>query len=592
VAEVVGPVGEERLGAEGEALEIGAADESITAPIPKRKLSLKAKLAVGIAALVLVVGGLITLKIRQSREVERIRRAARAAYKEARDLFDQGKFAEAVKAFVQVRKKFPDSTRADQSSVFVYVCRWKLAVADRDWDRALTEERNALKRVRELQAGRPELLEWTREIKNDIEDLGDIRVKLGNFYEKMAEARAKFNGGDADGALELLEDEFDDGANLEEPQQAELAAFRKEIRRYKYLKACKELLAEAKKLREEGKLVEAQSRYSRLRDKLENKAAGILPAAERNGMMATVKEAQADLKGKLSVQKVMAAVKNAQDSGDKERELDALRVAVKVAGVPPDLMAKWQGRIKAIQEEVGFARVQKALAKGDRGEAMGLLKDFIARYPGNRKAPTILKALEADREFRRAKYLAIREYRKGNCEKALPLIKQALGMQRDEELQKAEQECMYRIEMAALRLAIAEKRWTDMELHADKARRIYPTKWESEIRPLVADAQARKKVADTLQAARDALKSKQYVKARKILEPYKTIPAAGALISRSRYLQHLQDGREALAANDLKSARANFNMAKNHAKSAEETKEINALIQATEDGIKAKESSE
>ena len=309
-------------------------------------------------------------------------------------------------------------------------------------------------------------------------------------------------------------------------------------------------------------------------------------------MKRTVEQAQADLKGKLSVQKVMAAVKNAQDSGDKERELDALRVAIKVAGVPRDLMAKWQGRIKAIQEEVDFARVQKALAKGDRSEAMGALKDFISKYPGNRKAPTILKALEADREFRRAKYQALREYRKGNYEKALPLIKQALGMQPDGELQAAQKECLYRIEMAVLRRAIAEKRYTDAEASGDRARRIYPTKWELEIRPPLAAMLARKKVADTLQAARDALKSKQYAEARKILAPIKAVPAAATLISRSRYLQHLQDGHEALTTNDLTSARANFKMAKNHAKSVEEIKEINALIQATEDRIKAKESSE
>jgi len=425
---------------------------------------------------------------------------------------------------------------------------------------------------------------WAHNMKKAIEEFSEYRLMVREFVDVMDQSKKILDEGDADGALALLVDKFPDESELPAAQQEELAVFKRQIRRRRYLNVCNELMTTARDRVLEGKLVEAQSRYERARIKLESTLAEILPPKQREEMLLEVSEAQKALKGRLNIQRVTQAVKDARDSSDRERELDALRVAVKVQAKP-----EWVRRIRVLQEEADFAEIQRLLAKGTSQEAMTRLKKFIARYPSNTKAPMILKALDAARRFRKVKNVAMALYRMRKWDQALPELEQANALQRDDELEEAIRECRYRIQMTDLRRLIREKRYQQAEEAGEKARGIRPEKWEAEIRPIVEAMRAQAKVANALKAARIALDAKQYSKARRIIEPIRAMPEAAALLSRIRYRENVGKGKAALAEGDARTALGLFRIAKNHAKSFEEIKEVGLLISNAEQGLKARE---
>ena len=127
-------------------------EDAITAPIPKRKLSLRVKVSMAVAALLLIVGGLVYRQWQAGQVVIEETGDAKTAWRAARDIYKSDQdYVKAEERFLAVRKDFGATDYAAPSQVYIHMCRAQMAAKARDWSRAQTEQDNAGDLTRKVQ---------------------------------------------------------------------------------------------------------------------------------------------------------------------------------------------------------------------------------------------------------------------------------------------------------------------------------------------------------------------------------------------------------------------------------------------------------
>ena len=173
-----------------------------TAPIPKKKLSRKAKLILaGSAAGVVMITGVVLLvmmelrKGRAAAERTNILKRAGDAYKAALPPQNaKAKFEEALRGFDDLQKRFGGSKEEAMSSVMIHMCRAYLAVEAEDWDRSDAERQLAEARRDQVQRKwdgsqawpAEELKKWVEEKKAELEACKDYRADSRRFVEWLS----------------------------------------------------------------------------------------------------------------------------------------------------------------------------------------------------------------------------------------------------------------------------------------------------------------------------------------------------------------------------------------------------------------------
>jgi len=570
------------------------AEEALTAPIPKRTLSLRAKISVGVAALLLLVGGVIAHRVFQGKDEDTHLADALKTYKAAQEIYEKGEdFAKAEEGFLEVRKKYSDTPYYEPSQVYIHMCRAHLAVAERDWARAQTEQDSAQDFVLKLQKKSSEgsnLYKWTQKMKNSIREFENYRVSRKRFDEVITKARNLLAEGKGEDAIALLDDEYPDPEEeLDAGSQRELKVIRKKVARKQSLDIVEKALTSARKAdkTDVGAALAAWDKaWAVLQAHKQN-----IDAFKQTKMSNEIRKARAELVKDKGLRDIMTSVDNArkeaQDTKDKTRLLAALKNAMLKPGVPKKLVDSWAAEIKSVQENMDFARVTKLLVAGRTDEAIDELTAFLSKYPNNRKAQVIKLGLEKKKAKTLARAEAFKLYDLGRWSEALVKLKSLRRQNRgDREIREKMARCQYELDMIAFRAAVKKGDYKAAVAAGERARMNNADAWETRIEPVLADMRAQMKVAETLKKGKAALDSGQWRKARDILDPLKdSRPEAANMIRQSKYRENVAKGKAALAENDVKTALATFKMAKRFAKDAAELNEINGLIDAAEEGL-------
>ena len=559
-------------------------EDDVTAPIPKRKLSLRAKISMAVAALVLIVGVLVYQQWRAGQRGQVITVSAKQAYRDARDIYRSDRdYAKAEEKFLAVRKDYGQTEYAAPSQVYIHMCRAHIAVKARDWSRAQTEQDSAADlalKIQKQSAAGGTLYKWTVKMKESIRAFDTLRINRKAFAEAMSNARNLYGQGKYDEAVDMLDDLFDEPEELEADQQEELTVFKEKVISKQGDDECDALMAAARKASsgDAGTALAAWDKASAGLQRLKRH----IDAAKWLRMETEAKKARAKLMKEQGLRDVMATVDNARQSGDKDRLLRALRSAMAKPGVPPKLVEGWAAEIKSIQESVDFAKITKLLVSGDPTGAIDALEAFIEKYPNNRKAKVLKIGLEKKAASALAEKEAFRLFDRGRWAEALEKLKVLRVQHRGRrDIKEKMRHCQYKLEMIAFDAAVKTGDYAKAEAAGERARVFNPDAWDTEIDPKLAALRARKKVADTLAKGKAALDSAQYTSVRRILDHLKdSYPEAATMIRQSRYRESLAKGNAAKENDDLTTALAMYKIAKNYAKDPAEHSEIDALIKA------------
>lgn len=560
-------------------------EESATAPIPKRKISLRAKIAIAVAASVLLIGTVVVLQYRAGQRAGGIRQKAYAAYKDAREVYKSDQdYATAEKKFLAVSNDFGPNEYTSRSQVYIQMCRAQLAVLARDWSRAQIEQDSASTQRTEIQKKcevGSKLYEWTVDMKDTIKAFNTRRISRKGFDEKIKEARRMYGEGKYEEAVTMLEREYDEPGELDDDLQKELIDFKERATRTQSLNECQALLVAARKVAEAdtGAALAAYDKASAGLQRLKKD----IDEAKWNKMNSEVQKTLTKLKKARGINDIMAGVDNARQSKNKPRLLRALKNAMAKPGVPSELVENWAAEIKSIQETIDFKEITDLLGENDIKGAMDKLDPFIAKYPGHRKAKAIKKALDLKEREAALKREAYSLFDRGRWAEALEKLTVLRVQNRgDRDIKEKVLFCQYKLEMVIFNAAVKANDYAKAEASGERARLHHPDAWDTEIEPKLVDMKARKKVRDTLDKAKAALDSAQYSLVRQTLKELRdAYPEAKEMYRRSQYLENIAKGDASRREGDIKTAWAMYKAAKSKAKGAQEHAKVDALIEAT-----------
>ena len=559
-------------------------EDDVTAPIPKRKLSLRMKVSMAIAALLLIVGGLVLRGWMTGQEVTIEKDAAKNAYKDAREIYKSDRdYAKAEEKFLVVRKNFGQTEYAAPSQVYIHMCRTQLAISARDWPRAQREQDSAadlaLKIQRKSTAGTP-LYEWTVKVKDSIKALELVRIERKAFDEAMGEAQELYNAGKYDAALASLNDRYDEREKLQADQQEELKNFEQKIARKQSSDECAKLMDAARNSNslDTGTALAAWETASAGLQRLKPH----IDEAKWLSMQSEVNKARAKLTKEKGLRDIMAIVDNARKSGDPDRLQRALKNAMIKPGVPPKLVASWAAEITKIQETAEFDKIKKLVVDDDLKGALDALGAFIKKNPEHAYAKRLEEGVKKRLDKIAAEKEAFRLFDRGRWAEALEKLKiLRVQLRGRRDIKEKMAHCQYMLLLVDFDAAVKAGDYPKAEAIGEKLRVLKPDAYDAVIGPKLDDMRARRKVADTLAKGKAALVNKQYADVRKILDHLKeSYPEAKTMIRQSRYHESLDKGNAAKEANDLVTASAMYKIAKNYAKDPAEHKEIDALIKA------------
>jgi len=559
-------------------------EDAATAPIPRRQLSLRARISMAAAAVLLLFGGLIAITMMRGQEVEDLNEKASQAWRAARDIYkSDGDYAAAEKKFLEVRRNFGTTRYNDPSQVYIHMCRTHLAIATRDWSRAQTQldsARDLTRKIQKISEDGSPTFKWTVSIKDSIKALDSLRMHKKAFAEVMGDAEAMFAAKEYDQALSKLENEFEDGAELDDEQQRDLAAFKDKVVKTQSLRECQALLIQARKV-DKSDPSAALVAWDKASAGLQSRKRYVDPLSWRQ-MNAEVDKVRAELMTKQGLNEIMAAVDNARQSGDQNRLRRALESAMAKPGVPAQLVKSWAVEIKEIQEKVDFAAITKLLVEGQTVAAVDALNEFIKKYPGNRKSIVVLEGLkkklalaalikEVDEKF------DLRRYRE-----VLPDLEKLRTQFRGERKYKDMiRTCKFELELEVFNKAEASGDLEAALASSEKLNEIWVDRYESQIAPRLMTMRAKKKVQDTLAKGRKALKAGQYKEARDEVKDLKdAYPEAADIIRQSRFLGALAKGDAAAEESNITNARAMYKIAENYAKTKEEHAKVGSRMGA------------
>ncbi|MCP4376220.1 MAG: hypothetical protein GY794_08620 [bacterium] len=558
-------------------------EDAVTAPIPKRQLSLRAKISMAVAASILIAGGIFALVTRSGGDAVDLN-AAKQAYGSARETYKSDRdYAKAEEKFLAVRKDFGQTIYSDPSQVYIHMCRTQLAITARDWGRAQKEQDSASDLrlvIQKRSKSGTKLYKWTVKVKDTIRDLESLRIDRKAFCEEMENAQRLFDNGKYAKAIEGLEDKYNDPGRLQDDQQKELEAFRKKVVRKVSNDECDVLMNEARKV-DQSDIGAALAAWEKASDGLQRLKSQI-EGARWEKLNSEVKKSRTKLAKDKGLIDLLSIVDNARQSGDPDRLLRALRNAMVKSGVPPKLVERWGTEIKEIREKKDFAEITGLLSSGDEQGAIDALGPFIAKYPENRKAKNLKAGLEKKLAQTQARKNAFQLFDRARWAEALVELKKLRIQDRGDRVIKEKlNHCKYMLKLVEFDGAVTAGDYAKAEAAGEQLRVLKPDAWDSVIAPKLADMRARRKVADTLRKGKAALDNGQYSEARRVLKDLKeTNPEAKEIIRKSRYRESLSKGNAARKDNDLVTALAMYKIAKNYAKDPSEHKEIDALIEA------------
>ena len=180
-----------------------------TAQIPRRPLSLRAKLMLAGVVVVAIVIASGVLAYMNFQAVSKIRSAAQEIWTRAQDNYSNGQFSAAAAEYRKLQsERFDQTPHAQRASVLLHLADARQAVKDASsaetstaaspmWERAGDDIDKARVVLAEVQAKTQsqKMLNWTRKMDSELKDFDESRVDNWTFYNGMRDARALLTEG-------------------------------------------------------------------------------------------------------------------------------------------------------------------------------------------------------------------------------------------------------------------------------------------------------------------------------------------------------------------------------------------------------------
>jgi tetratricopeptide (TPR) repeat protein len=561
-----------------------------TAALPRKKMSLQAKLIAGgvaAAVLLLVVGGIwIWGKVQQRDATELVSRIYRAA----QENYQKGEFADAAKGFESVLKNPHRVPGTSESSVLVHMAKANVAVETAmkggspqekkvHWDEAASFESSARKQLENVQATAPELYNWTRQIKDDLDKFARYRTSSKTFDDGMTAAAALLAEGKYQSARDVLTAKLSvPDLTLTDAQARRAADLRSAITVAEVKSAVERRFKNVPELMNANDWPAVKAELDEI-DKQLKENAERLPGADYRAFSERLADLNVKLSGEQKRGQLAAKAEKCRSEGDIAGELAALEELQK-DWPTPELSQRITG-VKARQ----LHEQAKALAKdGKVAEAREAYGRLLQMRPGDKAVQSELDALNT--AARRVDLIRDGDasLAAGDLPKALTSFVEANKIQTDNETSEKIRGIRFRMQMAEAGRLRDEKKYREAIAAYEKARADYPT-GAAEVDAQLATI-ARSQQYEGLLAEGDKLfDGRQWGKSREAYQKAQKVSSTDEVkqrIAMTFYGEYVELGRSAYDEKNYSSALGYFRIAQKSV----DTPEIKALIAQAEKAMK------
>jgi|GEM_PF-827622 len=582
----VGPIDE------GDELEVPP-EPPPTAPIPKKKMSLRTKLVLlGVIVLSAVaIGVIMGYRAHHQSDLEKqdVAKALgisdwrsvtpKTAFDKVVQDFDAGNYKAAVAGFNVIRKWYLGTDESAKAFVYLPFAQAHQAALDQDWPKAKAMEDEAGKAVRRVQSEKPQLVDWARDMSLRIDKFVRYRNSTETFRKKMTEAQERFAQDDFDGARDILLKL--EGVSLDEAQDKERLAFLHEVDLKHFQSDYQRQVAAGDELKKAGKFDEAKAAYLKAQEMepLKDPKNELLTTAQRASMQEALKGKLAALQAEQDYAGAMEASGKAEKAGDKKAQLAALTAAAKVK--PSNEL---QTKITHLESDIACDDGLQLQAQQKFDEAKAQFELALQLDKDNAKAAGALEGVK--KEIARAALVtaAQADFGAGKFEEAQKKYQQAAEIRPDEETDTKIKECKYQLLLGKVAQARAAKKYDDALNLLEQARQVKADA-AAEIDALRGEIKGDQQYDANLAVGDEALKQQQWIKALDAYAKAKKVhdnKEVADRIATANYSNYLAQGNAALDLKDYPNALAYFKMAKNF----KDTEEVNARINEAQKQVK------
>jgi len=585
------------------------AEELPTAPLPRKPISLRAKLLIAgavAAAMILTVGTAAYVHYSSSL---RVARRARAILAEAERYYSAGKYTQALDTCRQLDDPAYGGVRqARQGKILAELCKAHVAVeqalaakgdsrAKQLWRQAQAAEEKArnLNEAFKRDYSSSDARLWSKQTEQRIETFSNQRVDAWYFSSSMAEARKLFADGRFDKAIEKLDELSVSGTRLDEQQRREVRDLSRRIRTAALKTRFEELLRAGDELARNLKPDDAQARYGQARAMLDApEAAQLLSPKQRQAYADDCRQREATLeKIRLHVA-ALAEADKAKQAGDKAAELAKLKQAQQAYAT--DALAK---RIADLQAELALQQARKLkqlwTSEKDPQQAQSAIEAYQQALAAKQDEAVSRELAEFETDVQRWALIQAADAATadGQFDKALELYNEAGRIRQDEELSSRLVDCRYLKQVAAAD-ALRDAGQYDQAQEAYERARLIKPQATGELDAKIAMLDLMRDYDAKLAEAQAYLDQQQFSRAISLyrgardmveqanragqLEPRlydRLIGHVKQLWNDAQYAKFIHDGTEAMDRGDYAVARANFNQAKQY----KDTEQVRRLLE-------------
>jgi len=566
-------------GDEGDELDV-APEDNPTAPIPKKRLSKRAKYVLLGSIVTIAVAAMTTMMILRFIEEGDIQKNAQAAWRDAQARYRKGEFAEAKTRCENLIRRFSDKIEAKKAQPLVHLCQVHLDIRDQKWQEALQEKQELDKLLKEYMRD-PGLSDMAKQIREKEADPLAVTINdAWRFSTEFAKVKEMIQDGQLTAAREKLED-VARLMTLTAEQVQMLAETRTQIQRIEVSTRLREASQRALKALADKDYVNAQVGLRNAMALLSSDEVRVMDPQEVAQIRAALEQGMEKMKNLVDYEAILVKIGNARQAGKKTEEIAALKEALAMR--PGN--KEFEARIVELETELAYLQILDALNQGDEPTAMKLLKPFIAKYPSHPKAKSLLESLEnkATREalIREADTL----YDSKEWAQSLEKYQEGAKIRTDPRISQRIEDCQFNLELEAADALRDAKRWDEaLKAYAEVMRKFAAK--AGVVEPRVAKIRDRQDYEGGVKAVQDLISQGLYSKARSSLDKLQQRFGSDAtrqtelnqLKNRSFFLEYMWLGKRALEMNELDVATGHLNNAKGKAQSEAEIQEVNELI--------------
>ncbi len=557
---------------EAESLDL---DGPATAPLPRAPLTPAKKAAVFIVAgllfLGLVGGGVAWLL--------HVRQTSRARAMSAVQMFDQGvgqyeqgQYAEALETFTQLRNKHSGTGASTKAAVLAAMCRAHLAIEQKRWPDAQLEEQHAKDAAEAIQASNdnPALVEWTRDIKNQIDQIGQTRLSANTFWDAMDQANHRLSqatkAADFDELLRSFNQQLGaQGVGLTTAQETQVADMQRQIARRKFLFLVEQHVREGDSLLDRREYDAAESAYTRAEDMLRDETTlQTIPPEQRDTLLRQLAAKKQEVSARKYADRTRQSIREAEKAKDTAALKKALAAALELPDLSPEDRKTYQAQLLAIEVSQAVTAAQTLFDSQQYDKALEALENVKKLQPDHLGATSLRARIEKAKQRRDAIRQGDDARAKKQYDQALKLYRQAAGLSQDDGIKTKIRDTDYELHLTQADALAAEGKYDQAEVAYADAKRIKPSA-SAHVDTRVLLMRERQKYSEYLDKGNKALAQNQWQIAmrwfKQAREQTKDTREIDERLSETQYRKFLTGGKKALEEKNLPVARWSFKQA-------------------------------